>query len=729
MIDPKNTPPNKPDIGEHISLFTDRCIMCSRCVRFTREISGTRRIAGDQPRPSFRDRHLPRRSGQQQAGGQRRRSLPGRGAGQQGFPLQAARLVPEVARRASAPAAAPAAASTSITTRTSSTASGRARTRRPKAISCATRAASISLHQRQGALAAAAGAGSDGGNWLPAAWEMLLATAARSELTRRRRKQRQRRSPPCSSPLLTCEEAYLLAKFIKGLSAEARLYLGWVPVVGEDENFPKDRKGNPLGAGQVHDPRREMPESPRRRGSPQALPGRGARLRPAARPRRRQARGAVSDGRLSAAARGLAQRGTGVGKLGQDPAAGRAGSGPVADRAGGARSCCRRPPSRRRTAASSTTPTWRSNSTGPSSPARWAAPTGRFFSICSSGAVWSRRRRSGRNWPAKCRSSPAGVGNSAIRRELGRNLRMAQRSWGMHVMTTIWNPATHHHDPRRLRRLARHRRLLVYVERKICAFMQDRIGPNRVGPIGLLQVLADGLKFLLKEEFIPSYADKVLFMRRRPRSAWSAAMLPSRSSRSARRPIRSDGTRPTQHSPRLKTTTRISSSSPRTSTSASCSSSPSPAWRCTASSWAAGRRTTSTACSAACAPMPRSSATKSRWAVDPRRRLDLRLAEPGTDHLAPGAAALALEHLLSAAGVPAVHDQRVRRVQPAAVRSAGGGAGAGGRLSHRVQRHEARVVLPGRIHAHGHHQLPDGDPVLRRLALSLDRGARLAVDC
>src|SRR5258708_1859589 len=40
MIDPKNTPPNKPDVGENVTLFTDRCILCSRCVRFTREISG-----------------------------------------------------------------------------------------------------------------------------------------------------------------------------------------------------------------------------------------------------------------------------------------------------------------------------------------------------------------------------------------------------------------------------------------------------------------------------------------------------------------------------------------------------------------------------------------------------------------------------------------------------------------------------------------------------------------
>ncbi len=53
---------------------------------------------------------------------------------------------------------------------------------------------------------------------------------------------------------------------------------------------------------------------------------------------------------------------------------------------------------------------------------------------------------------------------------------------------------------------------LVYVERKICAYMQDRIGPNRVGPYGLLQVLADGIKFVLKEEFIPKNADKALFI-------------------------------------------------------------------------------------------------------------------------------------------------------------------------------------------------------------------------
>ncbi len=53
---------------------------------------------------------------------------------------------------------------------------------------------------------------------------------------------------------------------------------------------------------------------------------------------------------------------------------------------------------------------------------------------------------------------------------------------------------------------------LTYVERRVCALMQDRLGPNRVGPQGLLQPAADGLKSLLKEETLPAQADKLLFL-------------------------------------------------------------------------------------------------------------------------------------------------------------------------------------------------------------------------
>lgn len=53
---------------------------------------------------------------------------------------------------------------------------------------------------------------------------------------------------------------------------------------------------------------------------------------------------------------------------------------------------------------------------------------------------------------------------------------------------------------------------LILLERKVCAWTQDRIGPNRVGPMGLLQPLADGLKLFMKEDWIPKQADKFLFV-------------------------------------------------------------------------------------------------------------------------------------------------------------------------------------------------------------------------
>ena len=53
--------------------------------------------------------------------------------------------------------------------------------------------------------------------------------------------------------------------------------------------------------------------------------------------------------------------------------------------------------------------------------------------------------------------------------------------------------------------------LLVYAERRICAFMQNRLGPNRVGPWGLFQTIADFIKLLMKELVKIKEADKFLF--------------------------------------------------------------------------------------------------------------------------------------------------------------------------------------------------------------------------
>src|SRR6185295_11363395 len=65
---------------------------------------------------------------------------------------------------------------------------------------------------------------------------------------------------------------------------------------------------------------------------------------------------------------------------------------------------------------------------------------------------------------------------------------------------------------------------MTLAERKVSAWIQWRIGPNRVGPFGTLQPLADGIKFIFKEELIPDGANKLLF-RLAPALAAMPAMM------------------------------------------------------------------------------------------------------------------------------------------------------------------------------------------------------------
>jgi NADH-quinone oxidoreductase subunit H len=53
---------------------------------------------------------------------------------------------------------------------------------------------------------------------------------------------------------------------------------------------------------------------------------------------------------------------------------------------------------------------------------------------------------------------------------------------------------------------------LIWVERRLLSVWQDRLGPNRVGPFGLFQVIADTIKLFFKEDWVPSFSDKPVFI-------------------------------------------------------------------------------------------------------------------------------------------------------------------------------------------------------------------------
>src|SRR5580698_1284967 len=53
---------------------------------------------------------------------------------------------------------------------------------------------------------------------------------------------------------------------------------------------------------------------------------------------------------------------------------------------------------------------------------------------------------------------------------------------------------------------------VIWFERRAVSWMQMRVGPNRCGPQGLLQSLADGIKLMLKEDIVPKAADKIVFV-------------------------------------------------------------------------------------------------------------------------------------------------------------------------------------------------------------------------
>lgn len=244
MIDPKNQPPNKDYIGEHITLFADRCIMCSRCVRFTREISGTAELLVINRGHHSEIDIFPGEPLNNKLAGNVVDLCPVGALCSKDF-LYKQRVWFLRSQESVCPDCS---TGCSIFVDHNKDIVYRLRPREnPQAqgfFMCDEgRFDYPYINARERIFRPLRRAASTVVNG-SAGWETVL-----SDLRQDLRSAVERESSSVAavlSPFLTCEEAYLLAKYFKGLSGQVRLYLGHVPVVGEDDHYPKDRQGRPL---------------------------------------------------------------------------------------------------------------------------------------------------------------------------------------------------------------------------------------------------------------------------------------------------------------------------------------------------------------------------------------------------------------------------------------------------------------------------------------------------
>jgi NADH-quinone oxidoreductase subunit G len=241
LVDEKNTPPNKPEISPTITLFTDRCIMCSRCVRFTREISGEAELTITERGTHSEIDIFPGEPLDNKLSGNVVDLCPVGALCSKDF-LYKQRVwflneTPSVCAGCST--------GCSITIDSNKSVVFRLRPREN--------------HEAQGWFMC--DEGRYGFHYVtdaerlkrpmhrvndelkPTQWANLLpdlrdnfAAAA---------KKNGSSIAAVLSPFLTCEEAFLLASYFKSLSKDARLALGPIPIVGEDDTYPKDRRGRP----------------------------------------------------------------------------------------------------------------------------------------------------------------------------------------------------------------------------------------------------------------------------------------------------------------------------------------------------------------------------------------------------------------------------------------------------------------------------------------------------
>src|SRR5262245_18758889 len=241
MIEEKFSPPNKPYIGNNVTLFTDRCIMCTRCVRFTREISGQAEL-----QVTHRGHHaeidiFPGDPLNNKLASNVVDLCPVGALCSKDFLYKQRVLYLKTQKSVCADCS----TGCSIFLDGNKNVVYRLRPREnPQAqgyFMCDE--GRLGYHYVNSPERFTRPRVRRGAELTPASWAEVL-RALRQEFADAVKRDASA-VMGVLSPFLTCEEAYLLAKYLKGLSGQVRLALGPVPVVGEDDTYPKDRRGRP----------------------------------------------------------------------------------------------------------------------------------------------------------------------------------------------------------------------------------------------------------------------------------------------------------------------------------------------------------------------------------------------------------------------------------------------------------------------------------------------------
>jgi NADH-quinone oxidoreductase subunit G len=240
IIDSKNHPPNKPSIGANIDLFADRCIMCSRCVRFTREISGTAELQvinrGDHSEIDV----FPGEPCNNRLAGNVVDLCPVGALCSKDF-LYKQRVWYLQSQKS---VCADCSTGCSIFVDHNKDIVYRLRPREnPRAqgfFMCDL--GRLNYHYVNSAERLRRPMVRANGALQEVEWPAFLAGL------RQRLGEMAARGGMVGvlSPFLTCEEAFLLATYLKALDASVQLALGPVPIHGQDDTYPKNRKGQPI---------------------------------------------------------------------------------------------------------------------------------------------------------------------------------------------------------------------------------------------------------------------------------------------------------------------------------------------------------------------------------------------------------------------------------------------------------------------------------------------------